>query len=336
VVDTGIAEHSAVALSKIADTPLSAFETQLDSPTSFRSEALGTVSVRVKNQMQTDVRPQMFLAGNKLRTLAVDRQAVLDMFTFIDKRIAQGKLAQTFIKLDAEQPVPGFCMNRSDEAVVTASSKEEGERLLATIEKDWVNIRPQYASAKEERFELRQEIKLNLTLKPNDEYRGVAKIAFETLALLDGPDTVLESRFDPVREYIRGDVKLPEVTDGSIRVDTRFVRLLDGEGQLEFTERHAVLILKSPKVVAAYVTLYGQHRYFVKLADGSPGPVSLKMYEFTHTRDGHEELDELKITKRLLECGPHAFRMSKEEAAEVIAQLREPLIEPDPSEPDTK
>ncbi len=324
IVDKGIAEHSAVAFTKIAETPVTSFQTQLDSPSSFRSEALGRISVRVSNQMQTDVRPQMFLVGNTLKTLAVDREAILSMFTFIDKRIAQGRLAQTFIKIDAEQPVPSFCMNRSDEAVVTAITKDEGLRLLSTIEKDWVNIRPQYASAKEERIGLQQEIALNLTLKPNDEFRGIAKVAFETLALLDGPETVLDSDLDPIREYIRGDVRLPEVADGQIRVDPRFVRPLDSEGQLKFTEKHAVLILKSPQGIVAYVTLYGEHRYFVKLATATRGPASLKMYEFSYTRDGHEELDELQIMKRLLELGPQAFGMSQQEAEDVIKQLNEP------------
>jgi hypothetical protein len=81
-----------------------------------------------------------------------------------------------------------------------------------------------------------------MLLRPNDEFRAVAKIAFETLALLRGPHTALEAHFDPIREYIRGDVQLPPVPEGELSVDTRFVQRLEGEGHMQFTEQHAVLI----------------------------------------------------------------------------------------------
>jgi hypothetical protein len=45
------------------------------------------------------------------------------------------------------------------------------------------------------------------------------------------------------------------------------------------------------------------------------------MYEFSPTRDGHQELSEFNIMKRVIQLGPEVFGMSKEDARKVLEQL---------------
>jgi hypothetical protein len=95
-------------------------------------------------------------------------------------------------------------------------------------------------------------VTISMTMRPNEEYRAVAKIAFETLALLRGAAFVLWPAFDPLREYIRGNVQLPAVAPGEVLVDFRFVQRLGQEFRLKFNERHGVLLLCSPPNLGAF------------------------------------------------------------------------------------
>jgi hypothetical protein len=325
-VDKGVGEHSPVALSRIANTPATAFSTHLDSRASIVSESLGQVTVRVGNQMDTQVRPQLFLDGNRIQFVVMDRKALQELLNFIGKRITKGTLVETYIRIEENQKLPCYCMTRSNDAVVTASSNEEGLSLLRLLENNWENIQSQSASTQEQVTSYPQpSVLIEMVFKPNDEFRGVAKFAFETLALLSGPKTALEARFNPIRNYILGDVRLVEVPQGEVSVDTRFVQRLTGEGHMKFTETHAVLLSSSRQGLVAHVTLYGQNQYVVKLADSTPGPSFVKMYEFSHTKDGHQELSELSTMKRLLELGPEVFGFSKENASKIIGQLSGPV-----------
>src|SRR5215472_2714635 len=59
-VDQALAEHSPVALSKIQHTPASAFPTHLGGYASMQAEGGHQIGVRIRNQVATEVRPQLF------------------------------------------------------------------------------------------------------------------------------------------------------------------------------------------------------------------------------------------------------------------------------------
>ena len=132
---------------------------------------------------------------------------------------------------------------------------------------------------------------------------------------------MLQPAFDPLREYIRGDVQLPAVVPGEVPVDSRFVQGLGQEFRLKFTERHGVLLLCSPPNLVALVLLYGTHPYLVRLATLDGERQWLRAYEFSYTRDGHAELDEVAFAKQMLELCPGAFGISREQAREMVRQL---------------
>lgn len=191
IVDKGLAEHSPVALSKVAETPVSAFKTQLGGHASFESVGIGPLTVRVGNQMRVDVRPQLRLVGNRVRVVAPDRESMDELAAFIDKQIAKGRLLATRIEIaDAEDP-PRYCMHRSDDAIVSCASAASGAGLLRSIEDQWPHIKQSLQTAPEQRMTAKPEVQIKMTFRPNDEYRGVAKIAFETTAVLLGSAFVL-------------------------------------------------------------------------------------------------------------------------------------------------
>jgi len=105
--------------------------------------------------------------------------------------------------------------------------------------------------------ELRQtrdkpNVLITMSLWPNEEFRRVAKIAFETLTLSRGCSFVLEEEFDPIRDYIKGDVRLPDSRPRELQIDSRFVLRRGDEFRLNFTKQHGVLVLCSPPNFVAF------------------------------------------------------------------------------------
>ena len=162
---------------------------------------------------------------------------------------------------------------------------------------------------------------INMSLWPNEEYRAVAKIAFETLALLCGSAYVLQAVFDPLRDYIRGDLQLPAVAPGEVAVDSRFVQRLGKEFRLKFTERHGVLLLCSPPNLVAFVLLYGTHPYLVRLGTLGGERQWLRAYEFSYTRDGHAKLVYVAFAKQVLALSPEGLGIPPVQARELLRQL---------------
>ena len=321
-VDQALAEHSPVAFSKILYTPASAFTTYLGGHASMQGEGGRQIGVRVGNQVATEVRPQFFADGNQIRVFASDRAGLNDLIQFIDKQVERGRLARTrvFVAEDIEEP--RFLMHRSDDAVVSAPSKERAAQFLTRLEQQWPEIKMKIVTTPEQRqIHEQPNILINMSLWPNEEYRAVAKIAFETLALLCGADYVLQAAFDPVRDYIRGQVQLPVVAPGETAVDSRFVQRLSQEFRLKFTELHGVLLFCSPPNLVAFVLLYGTHPYLVRLGTLSGERQWLRAYEFSYTRDGHAELDEVAFAKQILALSPEGLGISSDQAREWLDRL---------------
>jgi hypothetical protein len=321
-VDQALAEHSPVAFSKIQHTPASAFPTYLGGYASMHVEGGREIAVRIGNRVATEVRPQFFADGNQIRVFAGDRAGLNDLIQFIDKQIERGRLARTRVFIAEGTKEPRFLMHRSDDAVVSAPSKERAAQFLAKLEQQWPEIKTKIETTPEQRQTHEQpSVLINMSLWPNEEYRAIAKIAFETLALLCGPAYVLQAAFDPIRDYIGGDVQLPVVAPEQLAVDSRFVQRLGQAFHLKFTERHGVLLFCSPPNLVAFVLLYGTHPYLVQLGTLGGERQWLRAYEFSYTRDGHAELDEVAFAKQVLELSPEGLGISCDQAREWLDRL---------------
>ena len=322
VVDQALAENSPVTLSKIQHTPQTAFRTQLGGHSSFQDPSGLDVAVRVGNQMQTEIRPQLFLRNGHIQALASGRDGLNDLVAFIDKQIQKKRLQDTRI-VNAESAEPHFLMHRSNDALVSCSDSKLAQEFLALLETQWPEIKLKLQEAAEVTVkQLRPDINVKLKFRPNDELRGVAKIAFETAALLLGPEFVLQPEFDPVRNYIKGDVHLPEPLPGEIAVDTRFVQRAGSDFTMNFTQQHGVLLYCSPPSVVAFVCLYGENAYLVRLATMQHEVQWLRCYEFSYAKDGHGEIGEGEFASRLLENAPALFGLGPDRAAELVKAMR--------------
>jgi hypothetical protein len=321
-VDQALAEHSPVALSKIQHTPNSAFPTQLGGYASMEAEGGRQVGVRIGNQIVTEVRPQLFAVGNQVHVVAGDRDGLNQLIQFVDKQIERGRLARTRLFVAEEIKEPRFLMHRSDEAVLSCSSAERGREFLANLEKQWPEIKSNIQTTEERQITHdKPNILVSMTMWPNEEFRAIAKIAFETLAFLRGSAYALKPAFDPLRDYIRGDVRLPAVAPGEVPIDSRFVQRLGPEFRLKFTESHGVLLLCSPPDLVAFVLLYGTHPYLVRLGTLDGERQWFRAYEFSYRRDGHAELGEVAFAKRILELSPEAFGVSGDQVRQVLRKL---------------
>ena len=309
VVDQALAENSPVAFSKIQHTPITAFQTQLGGHASFQETGGLDVGVRIGNQARTEVRPQLFLLGDQVRAIASGREDLDDFIKFIEKQINKKKLQATRI-VSAESSEPHYLMHRTDDAYVSCSDPEAARKFLVLLEAQWPMIKSNLQSVVEVRVEqVRPDINVKLKFRPNEEFRAVAKIAFEATALLLGAQYVLRPEFDPIRDYIQGDVRLPDPRPGDIAVDARFVQRLGPEFQMNFTEQHGVLLYCSPPDVVAFVLLYGENAYMVRLATLPHEIQWLRCYEFSYARDGHREIEEGEFAGRLLERVPALFKV---------------------------
>ena len=179
-VDQALAEHSPVALSKIQHTPVSAFTTYLGGYATMQVEGGRQIAMRIANQVATEVRPQFFVDGNQIRVFAADRAGLNELIQFIDKQIERGRLAQTRVFIAEDTKDPRFLMHRSDDAVVSAPSKERAAQFLARLEQQWPEIKTKIDATPEQRQTHKQpSVLINMSLWPNEEYRAIAKIAFK-------------------------------------------------------------------------------------------------------------------------------------------------------------
>jgi hypothetical protein len=82
-----------------------------------------------------------------------------------------------------------------------------------------------------------------------------------------------------------------------------------------------VLLFCSPPNLVAFVLLYGTHPYLVRLGTLSGERQWLRAYEFSYTRDGHTELDELAFAKQILTLSPEGLGIPPHQARELLCQL---------------
>jgi hypothetical protein len=109
-----------------------------------------------------------------------------------------------------------------------------------------------------------------------------------------------------------GDVRLPDpINHGDVAVDSRFVLRLGAEFRMNFTEQHGVLLYCSPPDPVGFVLLYGKNAYMVRLALATMAHETqwLRCYEFSYSKDGHQEISEDEFAARLLKKAPELFNL---------------------------
>jgi len=276
-IDRELIENSLPAMARVAFADKSARRARLGGEHFHLDERSGVwKDAALVNGMQMVLLPHVQLEraadgeGGQVGIEGSEEADIKALVTLIDKRLADGSLLQTHIKVG---PAPygdtsRLVGHRSKDMFVRAATMEAGRVFLETLAVAWPKVRQQVdttaraaTTIEQPSLQIRQSFHLNRT------YRAVAKIAFNVLAAKRGAEFVLRSEFDPIRNYIRGvdELVLGPMPKGQVMVDPRFVDQLPFGSQVVPTKSHAVTIFYSAPTLLACVTLYENHSFFVRL-----------------------------------------------------------------------
>jgi hypothetical protein len=198
---------------------------------------------------------------------------------------------------------------RDDAVYLRASSEEAGRDILRMLNEKWLGFRALQKASPPQPLQREEKpaVHIAMSICFDDNYRAIAKIAFNLLAAKMGAAFVLRDEFDPIRNYIRGIglVHRAPLSDEEVAVDTRFVHAVPGdEKALIPTSTHAVLITYIPPDLVGIVTLYKKTSFIVRLAVIHLEEQLLEAHEFSIDRTSNKMLEISELARRLLGYEP--------------------------------
>lgn len=319
-LDQALGERSLEALSRVGFTPTGSFDVRLGGDHFVKDEGSGLVmDVSITNEMRALVMPQVHVvsAGDQTQVciLTSDTDDLKRLDAFIAKRIEGGRLAKMHVKTGPSGAGPSarLVMHRRDDGYVRAQSDSDAQQLVAVLQAHWHTAYEQHASrvasgetAVEGRSIHKPSVHVNVSYRPDDVNRAVAKIVLNVVAARIGPEFALSPEFDELRSYILGDtIQHPEFpAPDQVAVDSRFVLLLPhGTQPIVPTDEHAVTLSYLAPSLYGWVTLYGSHNYIVKVGEIALSDNLFAVHEFSTIRRGNEALDISETYKRIRSRG---------------------------------
>ena len=327
-MDQAIAERSPVTFTRLADTPASAFDARLGSRTTW-TDAAGTVlEVAVTNEYQTVVLPQLHVRPDAtVAYTARDQEGLDQLLAYIDKLVSTDTLGALRTVEDPNTETSAIVLHRSSEGYLRVPTPRHREWFINEIKKTWMTeLRDRLTAATHHSTRTIPELTVHLTFDPNTIHRAVAKNAFNTLCIARGPSLVLQPEFDPLREYIRGDVQLPTTTSpDAIAVDERFVTPVPADDQvLSFGPAHTIIFIYQRPRLRAYVTLYALHQYVVTFPTIEyEQQEQLFGHYFSVDRTNNRALTETEIMTMLLQARPNLLGPHTKGALAFLQSLKE-------------
>jgi len=256
-IDQALAQHSIVALSRISNTPKSAFKASLGGEIFGQDPQSGlTLDMTLGNVMQAEILPQVHVAPSddedrrEVQVIAKDMQDHRRLDSFIRKAIDEGTILSTFVKEGPEDAglTIRFVLYRKDQAYVRVppGAREEAPLILKMMDRGWdkVGFTDRLKETIDPQTIVQPQVTIRMSMCLDDIYRAVAKIAFNVMAVEFGTEFALRSEFDEIRAYILGDdIRHPEqLLDDQIAVDDRFVRQDTDNTPFVATEEHVVTL----------------------------------------------------------------------------------------------
>jgi hypothetical protein len=262
--------------------------------------------VQLTNGFAPRVPAQLHFRRPNVWVFAQDDEHKSQFLELVQRRIDNGSVLKIPIRTAAER----FCttvrlvQHRRNDMFVRAANHDVGKDFLGRLPSLWNEMKDRLAQQMSIDTIQSPQVFVHLSVSFDEVYRAVAKIAFNYLAVRKGTAFARRSEFDPVRQYILGDIRhAPLRTADEVAIDGRFVSALKrGEQFLVPTSRHLVMLGYSYPNVFATVTLYGQHTFVVYL-----GEVEFKSimdflpeaHEFSIDGTSHRALDMSDIVRRI-------------------------------------
>lgn len=309
-IDQRLAESSMLSLARVGNASPESFPAYMGGDNLRVSPEGRWEDVRITNRMQVVILPQIRhekdsgLVTSRVAFAGSDTDELRALISLVDQKIENGTLEKVFIKVG--DPInskdPRIVLHRHKELYVRATSQAEGKEFLALLIHGWPQI---FAQVQGNPLKVEKAppgvVNLEFKVSLDENYRAIAKIAYNLLAVCQGADFVLRPAFAPLREYIRGNelVREPPQSPEDVAVDRRFVQPLPyGPSPFMPTEGHAVVLTHLNPTVFALVTLYSDFTYFVKMADLDLPGLQTEVFEFSTDRTSSRRLDLLEVYRR--------------------------------------
>lgn len=316
-LDQALAERSLLALSRVVETPKDSLAVQI-SDVFIPSGALVLEGV-FRNRLSPVLLPQIHIGPtdpdgkNEFDVVASSQHDLEGLLKAVDDLLDQHALRSVHVKVGPTKagPRPRLVFHRlkSAGAFVRVAAHGDEEILYAALERAWSKVAAHHRSeiaagalvfSKRER----PQASVLMSFSLDDEYRAVARIAFDFLAARFGSDIALQPGFHAVRAYIRGHAVINSFSEHpeAIPHDARFVQRMEGEPVVP-TDAHLLVLCWIHGEVCAVVTLYRRNVYAVRLG---PCAVDLELpaaHEFSITRAGNHERSPLDLYERVRDNG---------------------------------
>ena len=239
------------------------------------------------NTQETEVKTQVHIIGEDFLIFRPDKDAdevdrILESLKGVDATIRPEILDEEW------HDPPRFIVDMKRKShLIRARTQDLAEKVRAAIKKG-----PKPPTSEVEPVDITgQPAMLRMSYDPNLIGRCVAKMAFNLASMVFGSEAMVHHRFDPVREYIRGnnviEAQLTTTPDGKVvgKLDERHVARWFNEPRSELirpTSWHIVELDRYRGELVARVCLVGGLlRFFVRLGplgdlqgEGLPAAVS--------------------------------------------------------------
>lgn len=311
VIDQSLADASFVAADRVVFTPPK-LPVRSPGESLFWDEARGLwEEIKTINGMVPTLLPQIHLRDNATFELIASRDTDAKAFIeAINDLVLRGELEGAHVRLSLGDKctTPRIARHRQKEFYVRARSLEEGRRFLSELLSNWPQLLGQFRTAAPWRKTIpRPRFETHMSICLDDNFRAVAKSAFNLLAAKMGPAFAGRAEFDPLRRYICGQELVHPENAGPdvVLVDQRFVMMEAGRerGPLP-TTRHVVCFKYERPTLFAFLVLYGSISFAVRMADLTLASFSIDGHEFTADRSGNRPLPGHEVDWRLL-LGKH-------------------------------
>jgi hypothetical protein len=304
-IDQALAERSLISLPRIARTA-EAKRVYLGGTHFYHdTEADLWLEVEVSNGFRTTFLPQIHRRDRDFYLRASSREDVARLIEAISEKVADGSLLNTYVTEDSGNhgATTSIVNYRRHDLRVRANTREQGVEILRWINEEWPNIADKLKGLSLGESEIPMPlIHFTQSIRLDDMYRGVAKIAYGYLAFCEGAEFALRDEFTPIREYIAGKsiVHPEELPEGAIAVDTRFVQRLPRGTTIGVpTEDHSVMIFYHPPLMLGFVTLYKDSGFIVTLGSTRLDRQVIKGHEFSSDGTKNADLDIMEIGRRI-------------------------------------
>jgi len=318
VLDQALAERAITSLSRVARTPKTGFTVALGGDAFFESPEGVVCELRVRNEMSPEVLPQVHARPStdtgktELATTAGTSDGLIALLDFVEEAIESDTLRSLHIKSGPAKagPDPRLVLHRPSvpAGFVRVQNPGDEELLFDALERGWHEVCRAHREQLEEGSlrgvaHERPRVDVTMSLSLDDEYRAVARIAFDYLASRIGSEPLRGDDFAPLRNYILGDVQHPprNPRPGEVFYDPRFVRRLDTGGLR--TDGHCILVCRVGPEVVGIVTLYSRSSFFVRLAKTQTNLDLPMAHEFSLDREGNRQLTIQEIAQLIDEGG---------------------------------